>query len=238
MAMQKSDAAQPRLVNIDKKQVLALELRRRILLMEIAPGAVIDEQELAEEFGLSRPPVRELMRQMAGEGYIELEANRPARATSMSYHALRDFYLVAPMIYIASTRLAAENARPADIAKLRRIQDEFRAAVEGGDVDARIFANDAFHLEIGNIARNAYLLPSLRRLLIDHARIGRTYYRDDVSDKAELATAAAQHDQIIDAIERRDPETAGRIVQAHLELSRRNMAAYAVPEGMEIPSTS
>ncbi|MEF9604103.1 FCD domain-containing protein, partial [Paracoccus sp. PXZ] len=58
---------------------------------------------------------------------------------------------------------------------------------------------------------------------------------DDVSDKAELGTAAAQHDQIIDAIERRDPETAGRIVQAHLELSRRNMAAYAVPEGMEMP---
>ncbi|MDQ7774831.1 MAG: GntR family transcriptional regulator [Paracoccus aminovorans] len=228
----------PVAVNIDRKQTLAEALRRRILLMEIAPGAVIDEQELAEEFGLSRPPVRELMRQMAGEGYIELEPNRPARATAMSYHALRDFYLVAPMIYIASTRLAAEHARPADIAALRAIQDRFRAAVAGGDLDARIFANDAFHLEIGRIARNDYLMPSLRRLLIDHARIGRTYYRDDVSDQAELEGAAAQHDQIIDAIARRDPEVAGRIVQAHLELSRRNMAAYAVPEGMEIPPTS
>ncbi|MDO5612545.1 MAG: GntR family transcriptional regulator [Paracoccus sp. (in: a-proteobacteria)] len=236
--MRKPDAAEPNVINLDKKQVLALELRRRILLMEIAPGAVIDEQELADEFGLSRPPVRELMRQMAGEGYIQLETNRPARATSMSYHALRDFYLVAPMIYIASTRLAAENARPAEIATLRRIQQEFRAAILGRDLDARIFANDAFHLEIGKIARNAYLLPSLRRLLIDHARVGRTYYRDDVSERSEIEIAAAQHDQIIDAIERRDPEAAGRVVQAHLELSRRNMAAYAVPEGMEIPSTS
>ena len=50
---------------------------------------------------------------MAGEGYIELEANRPARVTSMSYHALRDFHLVAPMIYIATTKLAAENASKA-----------------------------------------------------------------------------------------------------------------------------
>ncbi|KRW93492.1 GntR family transcriptional regulator [Paracoccus sp. MKU1] len=235
MAVQKSGATQAMSVNVDRKQVLVDALRRRIMTMEIAPGAVIDEQELAEEFGLSRPPVRELMRQMAGEGYIELEANRPARATAMSYHALRDFYLVAPMIYVATTKLAAENARPADIAALRAIQRDFRAAVDDGDLNARIFANDAFHLEIGKIARNAYLLPSLRRLLIDHARVGRTYYRDDVSDKAELGTAAAQHDQIIDAIERRDPETAGRIVQAHLELSRRNMAAYAVPEGMEMP---
>lgn len=222
--------------NVDRKQALADALRHRILMMEIAPGAVIDELLLAEEFGLSRPPVRELMRQMAGEGYIELEANRPARATAMSYHALRDFYLVAPMIYIATAKLAADNARAADVAALRSIQDGFRAAIEAGDVNARIFANDAFHHEIGKIARNAYLLPSLRRLLIDHARIGRTYYRDDVSDRAELGTAVAQHDQIIDAIERRDPDEAGRIVQAHLDLSRRNMAAYAIPEGMTVPT--
>lgn len=52
--------------NVDRKQLLAEALRRRILMMDIAPGAVIDELELAEEFGLSRPPVRELMRQMAG----------------------------------------------------------------------------------------------------------------------------------------------------------------------------
>lgn len=222
--------------NVDRKQLLAEALRRRILMMDIAPGAVIDELELAEEFGLSRPPVRELMRQMAGEGYIELEANRPARATSMSYHALRDFYLVAPMIYIATTKLAAEAARPADVARLRDIQAGFRKAIRGGEVDDRIFANDAFHHEIGKIAGNAYLLPSLRRLLIDHARVGRTYYRDDVSDSAEIEISATQHDQIIDAIERRDPEDAARIVQAHLELSRRNMAAYAVPEGMNVPT--
>lgn len=220
----------------NRKGELAETLRRRIIMMQIAPGAVIDELELAEEFGLSRPPVRELMRQMAGEGYIELETNRPARAASMNYHSLRDFYLVAPMIYVATTKLAAEAATPADIATLRSIQEEFRAAVEaGGRIDERIFANDRFHHEIGKIARNAYLLPSLRRLLIDHARVGRTYYRDDVSEKQELGVAVAQHDQIIDAIECRDPEAAGRIVQAHLELSRRNMAAYAVPEGMDVP---
>ena len=80
-------------VNPDRKAALGDALRRRILTMQIAPGAVLDEVALSEEFGLSRPPVRELMRQMAGEGYIELEANRPARVTSMSYHALRDFFL-------------------------------------------------------------------------------------------------------------------------------------------------
>jgi DNA-binding GntR family transcriptional regulator len=220
----------------DRKAALGDALRRRILTMQIAPGAVLDEVALSEEFGLSRPPVRELMRQMAGEGYIELEANRPARVTSMSYHSLRDFFLVAPMIYIATTKLAAEIASKADVDLLKRVQREFRRAATDGDVDARIFSNNEFHLQIGKIARNDYLIPSLRRLLIDHGRIGRTFFRNDPAARGQLDVAADQHDEIIDAIERHDPEAAARVVRAHLDLSRRNMAAYAAPEGMDVPA--
>lgn len=222
--------------NPDRKAALGDALRRRILTMQIAPGAVLDEVVLSEEFGLSRPPVRELMRQMAGEGYIELEANRPARVASMSYHALRNFFLVAPMIYIATTRLAAEVASEADVDGLREIQRQFRQAATDGDVDGRIFANNEFHFEIGKIARNDYLIPSLTRLLIDHGRIGRTFFRNDPAARVQLNIAADQHDEIIDAIERHDPDAGARVVRAHLDLSRRNMAAYAAPEGMEVPA--
>ena len=222
--------------NPDRKAALGDALRRRILTMQIAPGAVLDEVALSEEFGLSRPPVRELMRQMAGEGYIDLEANRAARVTSMNYHALRDFFLVAPMIYIATTQLAAERASKADIDLLKRVQGEFREAATHGDVDGRIFSNNEFHLQIGKIARNEYLIPSLRRLLIDHGRIGRTFFRSDPAARAQLDVAADQHDQIIDAIEQHDTNAAARIVRAHLDLSRRNMAAYAAPDGMEVPA--
>lgn len=222
--------------NPDRKAALADALRRRILTMQIAPGAVLDEVAISEEFGLSRPPVRELMRQMAGEGYIVLEANRPARVTSMNYNALRDFFLVAPMIYIATTKLAAEVATKADVARLAAIQARFRQAAVAADVDGRIFSNNEFHLEIGRIAGNDYLLPSLTRLLIDHARIGRTFFRNDPSAQEQLDVAADQHDAILDAIARHDPEACAQLVRAHLDLSRRNMAAYAAPEGMDMPA--
>ncbi len=222
--------------NPDRKAALGDTLRRRILTMQLAPGAVLDEVALGEEFGLSRPPVRELMRQMAGEGYIELEANRAARVTAMNYNALRDFFLVAPMIYIATTKLAAEVASRADVERLRVIQARFRQAAVDKDVEGRIFANNEFHLEIGRIAGNDYLLPSLTRLLIDHGRIGRTFFRNDPAAQEQLDVAADQHDEIIDAIARHDPEECARLVRAHLELSRRNMAAYAAPEGMDMPA--
>lgn len=218
----------------NKKSSLGDMLRRRILTMELEPGVVIDELAICEEFGMSRSPVRETLRQMAGEGFIELEANRPPRVTGMSYHALRDFFLVGPMVYIATTRLAAEKATKKDIEQLKAIQSEFCKAIAEGDVAGRVIANNEFHLQIGVIARNDYLIPSLRRLLIDNGRIGRTFFRNEPAAQAQSETAMRHHDEMIEAIEKRDPDAAEKVVRDHFELSRSNMAVYAAPEGMNI----
>jgi DNA-binding GntR family transcriptional regulator len=222
----------------DRKGALEQALRHRILSMELAPGASLDEVALAEEFGLSRPPVRELMRQMAAEGYIELEANRAARVASMSHDSLRNYFLAAPLIYAATTQLAAAHATQPEIDNLKRIQERFRAAVEGSDIDERVLQNDRFHFAIGKMAHNPYLLPSLNRLLIDHARLGKTFYQPhNERMDADLAEAVQQHEDIIDAIQRRDPDAAGEIVRAHVYLARRNLAAYVAPEGVNVPMT-
>ncbi|HEK1768770.1 TPA: GntR family transcriptional regulator [Pseudomonas putida] len=221
---------------LDRKGVLAEALRRRILSMELAPGAVVDELALSDEFGLSRPPVRELLRQMAAEGYIELEANRAPRVAAMNHDSLHSFFLAAPLIYIATTQLAATHATAGEIEALKAIQALFHEAIEQKDVENRVLYNDAFHLEIGKMAHNDYLMPSLRRLLIDHTRLGKIFYRHPTTDdmQRDLELACVQHEQMIEAIERRDPETAGQLVREHFELSRRRMAEYAAPQGMEV----
>ncbi|HRO81526.1 MAG TPA: GntR family transcriptional regulator [Alicycliphilus denitrificans] len=223
-------------VAVDRKTLLSEELRRRIVSMELAPGAVVDELALSEEFGLSRPPVRELMRQLAAEGYIELEANRAARVSSMNYNSLRSFFLAAPLVYVATTQLAAANATPDDVEELKRIQRQFRAAIEEKDVKSRVLFNNEFHLAIGRIARNDYLMPSLCRILIDHARLGKIFYRFPTTAdmQQDSDTAVSQHDQIIECIARHDMENAGEIVREHMELSRRRMAEYATPVGIDV----
>jgi len=221
----------------DRKNVMAETLRRRIVSMELAPGAVVDELALSEEFGLSRPPVRELMRQMAAEGYLELEPNRPARVSPMGYQSLRSFFLAAPLIYVATTQLAASHATAEEVERLKAIQAQFRTAIEENDLQARVLQNDAFHFEIGRIARNAYLMPSLRRVLIDHARLGKIFYRSPATSdmQHDLETAVTQHDEIIEAIAQRDAQRAGELVRSHMELSRRRMAEYVIPEGLDVP---
>ncbi|WP_043285859.1 GntR family transcriptional regulator [Paraburkholderia oxyphila] len=227
------EAGQP----TDRKSALAGALRHRIISMELRPGAVVDELELADEFSLSRPPVRELMRQMAAEGYIELEANRPARVSSLNYQSLRSFFLAAPLIYIVTTQLAAANSTPDDIDRLKRIQQNLQIAVSENDVDGRVRYNDQFHLEIGRMAQNDYLMPSLRRLLIDHARLGKIFYRHPGVERMQqdMADAVDQHEQIIKAIALHDAVRAGDLIRAHWELSRLRMAEYAVPEGVHVP---
>ncbi|MFG6443287.1 GntR family transcriptional regulator [Roseateles sp. LKC17W] len=223
----------------DRKAQLVETLRRRILSLELKPGAIVDEVELGAEFGLSRPPVRELLRQMAAEGYLELAPNRATRVSALSYESIRSFFQCAPVIYSATTQLAAERATPADVARLRAIQARFKEAIAAHDIDLRIHCNDQFHLEIGKIANNAHFMPSLQRVLLDHARLGKIFHQPSPSaEKSFTSMAVHEHDLIIDAIERQDASAAVEIIRTHMELSRRRMSSYAMPDFLNIPLAS
>jgi|GEM_PF-3591560 len=80
-------------------------------------------------------------------------------------------------------------------------------------------------------------MPSLRRLLLDHSRLGKVFYRasSPVDMQHDMSTAVDQHDLIIEAIARHDAPAAGELVRAHMDLSRRRMAEYAVPTALDIP---
>ena len=218
------------------KEALYKDLKRSILTMKRAPGSDIDEVTLAAEYGLSRTPLREVLRRMAGEGYLELRENRGAQVSAMTHNTLRDFFLAAPMIYAATTRLAAQNATAEQVEMLRQVQRQFRAAIDSGNVEDRVFYNDRFHALIGEIANNVYLTPSLHRLLIDHARIADTFYRPrSASMRKNLAVAADQHDSMIEAIETGDDARAAQLAIAHWDLSRGMIEMFVTPQGLDAP---
>lgn len=219
-----------------RKDHCAADLRQRILTLALEPGAYLDEVALAEEYGISRPPLRETLRQLAGEGYLVLHNNRGAQVAPMSHKTLRSFFIAAPMIYSAIARLAAENATPPQLMRLKDTQTLFRAAIRDGDTTQRALLNERFHAIMGEMADNAYLMPSLRCLLIDHTRIAMTFYnprnRNLASQRAE---AADQHDGFIAAIESADADAAAALAQAHWELSRNEMEIFVTPVALDIP---
>ncbi|MCZ4280297.1 GntR family transcriptional regulator [Kiloniella laminariae] len=219
---------------MNNKEVQYNLIKRRILTLELEPGSDLDEATICKESGLSRTPVREILQKLAGEGYIRLVGNRGASVASMNHKTLRDFFRTAPMIYSVIGRLAAQNATPEQIAVLKKIQNSFKEAVKAEDAEAMVTYNNQFHAQMGEMANNQYLLPSLNRLLIDHARIAQTFYRPtDAQSAQNLKSSCEHHDQFIEAIEQRDEDRTVSITQAHWDLSRSHMELYIHPGPLE-----
>lgn len=212
------------------------DLRRRILTEALEPGSYLDETEISSFYGISRPPLRELLRLLAGEGYLILHENRGAQVAPITLQTLRNLLIAAPMIHAAIGRLAAENATPAQIAALKDAQRDLRAAVADDDHEGIALADERFHSIIADMAANEYLLPSMRRLLIDHTRIGIQFYgRRDPAIKVLQQTAIEQHDQLVALIEAGDAAGCEELAAAHWELGRSLIESFMSPLGIVRP---
>ena len=213
------------------KQGIHDDLKKRILTMELEPGAALDEASLSKRYEISRTPLREILRALAGEGCVEIVNNRGAYVSSMSHKVLRDFFVTAPMIYAAIGRLAALNARAGQIDDMREIQQRFRAAVDAGISADMVYWNQCFHALMGEMADNPYLKPSYDRLLIDHARISQTFYRPrDADMESRMFSALEHHDEMIAAIEAGDCQRIVDLIVEHWELSRDLLDYFVKPD--------
>lgn len=216
------------------KNKLYDDLKRQILTMELEPDEDLDEGSLSERYGVSRTPVRETFRRLAGEGYVDIRENRGARVVPMDYSTLRNFFLVAPMIYAAIGRLAVRNFKPKQLSALKDTQERFRAASKVRDAQSLVIENNRFHGIMGEMSGNVYLQPSLNRLLIDHARIGHTFYRPHSEDmEKRFQCAIEHHDSFIRAIAARDEDAVVNLVFDHWELTRDNMEMFIAPDHLK-----
>lgn len=217
------------------KDQLYTDLKRQILTMELAPGASLDETQLSEKYQISRTPLRDVFRRLAGEGYLAIINNRGASVASMDHNTLRNFYMTAPMLYAAIGRLAAENATKNQLFTMRAAQVEFRNAATRGNTEGLVYWNDQFHALMGEMAANPYLMPSYERLLIDHARISQTFYSSRIHNfEAVLLEAAGHHDEMIVCIENADAKGMVALIKDHWALSYKQMEIFVRPNPLPI----
>jgi len=213
------------------KDKLYQDLKKQILTLELEPGSPLDETSLSERYSISRTPLRDVFRQLAGEGYLTIVNNRGASVSSMSHKVLRDFFLTAPLLYASIARLAAENAKKTQIKEMKQVQMKFINAVKKGEVEERVYWNDRFHAIMGEMADNQYLKPSYDRLLIDHARISQTFYRPRDTEMLDRMNHAVEHHNLmIEAIERGDCKRMVELIIEHWELSRDFLDYFVRPD--------
>ena len=221
------------------KDACISDLKRRILSTELQPGTALDEVRLAEQYGISRTPMREVLQRLAGAGFVQLQDNRGAKVASMDIQTMRTFFQTAPLIYANIARLAAENRTDTQLGDLRAAQEHFAKANSSNDAGAAALHNYRFHEIIGEMAHNPYLMASLSRMLIDHTRLSQTFYRPaSPEEKMLVVKAQDQHDAMISAIEAREAALVTDLTLQHWDLSKDHMERFVRPDPLPLDVVS
>lgn len=201
-------------------QEVAERLRQRIFAHELTPGTWIDEQKLAEQYGISRTPLREALKVLASEGLVELKPRRGCYVTEISRQDLDDIF---PLIAMLEGRCAADavlRAKAHDIEVLRAIHANLESAARDGRIDAFFEANQEFHRKIQELAGNRWLLTviqDLRKVL----KLSRLH---SLSLEGRLQQSLEEHRLIMAALEASDAARAEQHMHDHLLSGREALA--------------
>lgn len=205
---------------------LAGAIQAQVLRGDVPVGTRLRQEALAEEFGVSRTPVREALRQLQATGLVELLPNRGAVVRGPSAREIREAYEVRAELEGLAARLAAERISDRDLVRLREAQTLFRKsvttliarrarrAVPWKDESVWVQANDLFHQAILDAAGNGRLNHTIADL---HRSFPRDLTWTALSQSSRLLEENVdQHDAILEAIERRSPEEARRRMVDHV----------------------
>lgn len=179
----------------------------------LLPGTRIRETEIAELVGLSRTPVREAIRRLEADGVIEHQPRIGAVVKSLSHLEIVELYEMRKVLERTAAAMAAKHASRAEIAELRDLNTAMLAAVETPLEVSRLNAH--FHRIVFEAARNRYLLASARALSNATLVLGPT----TLENVERVTSVVAQHEAIIDALEKGDASAAAEAAGEHIETS-------------------
>ena len=141
-------------------------LRQRIFKRELEPGSWIDELKIAEQFGISRTPLREALKVLATEGLVTMKVRRGAYVTEVSDKDLTDVYHLLALLESDAAGVVAQRASDAELTELQALHAELEAALPDRD---RFFAiNERFHMRVLEIANNRWreqMVADLRKVM-------------------------------------------------------------------------
>jgi DNA-binding GntR family transcriptional regulator len=193
------------------QQFVLGELRRAITAGRLRPGTAIRQDALAEELGVSRVPLREALKTLQGEGLVSYQAHRGYFVEMLSLDDLREAYRIREILEEEAVRRAVPQLTAADVRLLAQIQEEVERAGAAGDVLEMAAANRRFHMALFELSRMSRLVRLIRGLW-DATDAYRSMYYGEGDNRARVNK---EHNAVLAALRRRDPDRAVRLLDAH-----------------------
>jgi DNA-binding GntR family transcriptional regulator len=195
---------------------VAQRLRQMLVEGRIAPGAKLNERELAELLNVSRTPLREGIKMLAAEGLVELLPNRGAIAVSLSEADVMNTFEVMAGLEAQAGELAAERITQPELAEIQAMQFEMMAAYTRGDLSAYYSINSRIHTAISAAAKNPVLTTVYTQV---NARLQALRFRSN-QDGEKWKRAVKEHEKMVEALAARDGAAMREVLLTHLRNKR------------------
>lgn len=187
-------------------------IEERIATGDYPPGSKLDETELAEEFGVSRTPIREALIQLNAEGLIDMRPRRGAVVVELPPQRLCEMFEVMAELEAMCARLAARRMTPEDETRLKAAHEALRDARDRGDPNAYFYLNESFHQLIYAASHNDFLNEQALQL----QRRLRPYRRLQLRVRDRVRISFDEHDRIIASICASDGDRAAQLLREHV----------------------
>lgn len=188
-------------------------LKRAILDLDLKPGQLLTEEELSEQLGVSRTPLRSALSKLDYENLITVIPGRGTYVTELSSKHMEDIFDVREVVDMLSVKLAAERKTDENIKEMNDLIKEQELLLEEGDFDVKQFIklDIDFHCVIAKAANNE-ILDRLTLELVEG--YNRYILSTPFLDRAD--TIVLEHRKIIEAIKEGNGEKASLIIQSHI----------------------
>ncbi|WP_420903371.1 GntR family transcriptional regulator [Streptomyces boncukensis] len=199
------------------------EMRGRIISGEIDPGALLSELALAEEFGVSRTPVREALKQLQTEGLVEIRPRVGTFVTAPSRREITELFEMKELLEGAAARLLARRGRVPEIDRLQENLAQADAAVARDDRDRYAELVGEFHDLVITGADNRKLEAHYRTLMnqLAYSRLVTT----SLSRPGRPGQSDREHHLVVELILEKDGDSAEQVMREHVRASRRALMA-------------
>ncbi len=184
-------------------------LRQRIFRRELEPGSWIAETRLAEEYGISRTPLREALKVLATEGLVTMKMRRGAYVTEVSEQDMAEVYHLLSLLESDAAGVVAQLATDAQLRELQALHEELAGAV--ADRDRFFTLNERFHVRLLEIAGNKWR----QQMVADLRKVMKLNRQQSLLKSGRIEESLQEHARVMDALLAHDAPAASRQMQAH-----------------------
>lgn len=173
------------------------------------PGTRVREAELASAIGISRTPIREALNRLINEGLVSNDPRRGLIITELDQTMVGELYEMRRVLESTAAGLAARHATDVEISVLRTLMENDAKATTAQEISKN---NKMFHQVLYKCGHNRYLLKTLQALQNSMLLLGSS----TLENKTRSDHAHKEHQQIVEALEARDPERAAKVASDHI----------------------